>query len=174
MKKLLIVVDYQNDFVDGSLGFEDAIKIENNIHNIISNFKNTNDDVIFTLDTHYSNYMETKEGEKLPVPHCIKGTDGHNIYGIINNDSKDYLKIEKITFGSIELANYLMEHQYDEITLVGVVTNICVLSNAVIVKTTLPNAKIIVDASCCASNDLSLEQKAYDILENLHIEIVNR
>ena len=174
MKKLLIVVDYQNDFVDGSLGFENAVKIENNIHDLINKFKSNNDDIIFTLDTHYIDYMETTEGKKLPVSHCVKGTEGHNLYGKIKDDSKEHLQIEKVTFGSIELAKYLMNNHYDEITLIGVVTNICVLSNAVIVKTTLPNAKIIIDASCCASNDLVLEQKAYDILENLHMEVVNR
>ena len=147
MKKLLIVVDYQNDFVDGSLGFENAVKIENNIHDLINKFKSNNDDIIFTLDTHYIDYMETTEGKKLPVSHCVKGTEGHNLYGKIKDDSKEHLQIEKVTFGSIELAKYLMNNHYDEITLIGVVTNICVLSNAVIVKTTLPNAKIIIDAS---------------------------
>ncbi len=174
MKKLLIVIDYQNDFVNGSLGFGGAVKIENNIHNKIIEFKNNNYDVVFTYDTHNNNYLETKEGHKLPICHCIKGSKGHEIYGIVNDDVVGCITFEKETFGSKELAKYLLNNNYDEIVLVGVVTNICVLSNAIIVKTMLPNANIIVDASCCASNDEIMEQKAYDILENLHIDVINR
>ena len=174
MRKLLVVVDYQKDFVDGTLGFEGALKIENNILNKIQEFKNNKDDIIFTFDTHLDNYMETFEGQNLPVSHCIKGSDGHKLYGRVANELNGCMSIEKETFGSKELANYLLNNKYDEIVLIGVVTNICVISNAVVAKTMQPNTKIIVDAACCASNDLTLEQKAYDILENLHIKVENR
>lgn len=174
MKKLLVVVDYQNDFVDGSLGFAGAVKIESNIHNKINEFKINNYDVVFTYDTHKNDYMKTKEGSKLPIPHCIKGSKGHEVYGIVKNDVAGCVTFEKETFGSKELANYLLDNKYDEIVLIGVVTNICVLSNAVIAKTIQPNSNIVVDASCCASNDEVIEQKAYDILENLHIDVMNR
>lgn len=174
MKKLLIVVDYQNDFVDGTLGFKGALDIENNIINKIKEFKELNDQIIYTLDTHTPDYMNTMEGKNLPIPHCIKGSEGHKLFGKVANELKDCLCFEKETFGSKELASYLLNNKYDEITLVGVVSNICVISNAVIAKTMQPNSLICVDAACCASNDLALEQKAYDILENLHIKVINR
>ena len=107
MKKLLIVVDYQNDFVDGALGFPKAKEIENNIVNKINEYKNNNDEVIYTLDTHYENYMTTKEGENLPIPHCIKGTFGHEIHGKVKELSNGHLLIEKETFGSRDLMKYL-------------------------------------------------------------------
>lgn len=173
MKKLLIVVDYQNDFVDGALGFDRAQQIEENIVNKIKEYQNRNDEIIFTLDTHYDDYMSSKEGENLPIPHCIKGTKGHEIYGKVNELAKNYLKIEKETFGSKELFKYLLDKEYESIELIGVVTNICVISNAVIVKSALPNTEIIVDASCSASNDEVIENKALDILKNLHIKVIN-
>lgn len=174
MKKLLVVVDYQNDFVDGSLGFEDAKCIENNLVNLIKEYKNNNDEVVFTYDTHYENYMATIEGNNLPIPHCIKGTDGHELFGKVKELADNCLKFEKETFGSKELAKFLENKNYQSITLVGVVTNICVLSNAIVAKTITPNTPIFVDASCSASNDKVMEQKAYDVLENLHIKVINR
>lgn len=174
MKKLLIVVDYQNDFVDGALGFEKAKKLENNIINKIREYKKNDDEIIFTLDTHYDNYMTTKEGENLPIPHCIKGTKGHELYGKVKDLANNYLQIEKETFGSKELMKYLLDKEYSSVELIGVVTNICVISNAIIVKAVLPNVEIFVDASCSSSNDEVLEKKALDILKNLHIKIINK
>ena len=174
MKRLLIVVDYQNDFVDGSLGFPKAKEIENNIVNKINEYKQNDDEIIFTLDTHFENYMSTKEGENLPVPHCIKGTKGHELYGKVKELSNGYLLIEKETFGSKDLAKYLENKEYSSVELIGVVTNICVISNAVLVKAILPNTEIIVDANCSSSNDEVMEMKALDVLENLHIKVINR
>lgn len=174
MKNLLIVVDYQNDFVDGSLGFPKAKDIEQNIVNKIKEYQNNNDEIIFTLDTHYENYMSTKEGENLPVPHCIKGTKGHELFGKVKELANGYLLIEKETFGSKDLMKFLEGKEYQKIELIGVVTNICVISNAVIVKAMLPNTDIVVDASCSSSNDEVLEGKALDILENLHIRVINK
>lgn len=173
MKKLLIVVDYQNDFVTGSLGFDKAIKIEKNIVNKIKEYQNNQEEIIFTLDTHYENYLNTKEGENLPIPHCLKGSQGHELYGEVKDLAQNYLKIEKETFGSKDLVKFLENKEYDTIELVGVVTNICVISNAVIVKTMLPNSEIIVDAACCSSNNEDLEKEAYNILKNLHIKVIN-
>ena len=173
MRKLLIVIDYQNDFVDGSLGFEKAKEIEEKIVNKIKEYQKNNDEIIFTLDTHYENYMGTKEGENLPVPHCIKGTKGHELYGKVKDLSINHLLIEKETFGSKDLVKFLENKEYTSIELIGVVTNICVISNAVIVKAMQPNTEIIIDASCSASNDEVLEQKALDILKNLHIKVIN-
>ena len=118
--------------------------------------------------------MDTKEGENLPIPHCIKNTKGHEIYGKVYNLSKKHLNIEKETFGSKELFKYLENKEYSQIELIGVITNICVISNAVIAKTILPNVEIIVDAACSNSNDEVMEEKALDILENLLIKVLNR
>ena len=173
MKKLLIVIDYQNDFVDGSLGFKKAKDIEEKIVKKIKEYQKNNDEVIFTLDTHYDNYMDTKEGENLPIPHCIKGTKGHELFGKVKDLSQGCLLIEKETFGSKDLVKFLENKEYASIELIGVVTNICVISNAVIVKAMQPNTEIIVDASCSSSNDEIMEQKALDILKNLHIKVIN-
>lgn len=173
MKKLLVVVDYQNDFVNGSLGFERAKEIENNIVNKTLKYKYENQDIVFSLDTHYENYKSTKEGKNLPVPHCLKGQKGHELFGKVKDLSKGHLLIEKETFGSKDLMKYLENNKYDQVELIGVVTNISVISNAVIVKAILPNSEIIVDAACPASNDLEMESKALDILRNLHIKVIN-
>ena len=175
MKKCLVVVDYQNDFVDGSLGFEDATKLDKPIYDKITEYVKNNEDVYFTLDTHYENYLETVEGKKLPITHCIKNTNGHNIYGMVGSLTSVAKEIiEKDTFGSIDLAIILKNEEYEEITFCGLVSNICVFTNAVMAKTMLPNSKIIVDASLVSSNDLNLQNKSFDILENLHIEVINR
>lgn len=172
MKKLLIVVDYQNDFVNGSLGFNGAEKLENKIIEKISEYKDN--DVIYTLDTHNENYMDTMEGKNLPVKHCIKNSEGWNLYGRLKDLLKDNQCFEKETFGSTKLFDYLLNNNYESIELVGLVSNICVISNAIIAKTALPEAEIIVDASCTASFDDSLNQKALDVMEGLQIKIINR
>jgi nicotinamidase/pyrazinamidase len=175
MKKLLIVVDYQRDFVDGALGFEKAIKLESIIYQKILEYKNNQDEVIFTLDTHDENYIETHEGRNLPVEHCILGTKGHALFGKIKELVDDSTKqIIKYTFPSIELANYLVGREYESIELCGVVSNICVLSNAVMVKSALPNTEIIVDNLGTASFDDDLHEKALDVLEGLYITVKNR
>ena len=157
--KLLIVVDFQNDFVSGSLGFEKAKELDKNIASKIDKYHQEGNDVIFTFDTHYENYLETLEGNKLPVPHCIKGTDGHKLYGevALKITSNDKI-IEKEVFGSMELGLFLQEHFYDEIELVGLVSNICVISNAVVARTFSKESKIIVDASCTSCFDEELNQ----------------
>ena len=172
MKKLLIVVDYQVDFVSGSLGFPSALELENKIVDRILDYENNGDEVIFTLDTHYDNYLETVEGIKLPVSHCIKNTVGHELYGSVKELALMHRVFEKETFGSSKLFDYLKENHYDVVELCGVVTNICVISNAVIVKSALPNANIIIHKDLVGSNDKVLEEKAFDIMKNLHMEII--
>lgn len=173
MKKLLIVVDYQKDFVDGSLGFEKAKAIENNIVNKIKKYKNNGDEVIFTFDTHYEDYLNTYEGKNLPIPHCLENTDGHKLYGKVADQKKDGdICFYKNTFGAKDLFLYLLETDYSQIELCGVVTNICVISNAVLAKTASPEIDIIIDKSCVASNDTNLEKQAFNILENLHITVI--
>lgn len=175
MMKLLIVVDYQRDFVDGALGFEKAIKLEQTIYQKIVDYKTSGNQVIFTLDTHDEHYIETHEGRNLPVEHCILGTKGHALYGKIKKLVDDStMQIIKYTFPSIELANYLVGKTYDSIELCGVVSNICVLSNAVMVKSALPNTEIIVDSLATASFDDDMHEKALDILEGLYVTVWNR
>jgi nicotinamidase-related amidase len=175
MKKCLIVVDYQNDFIDGALGFDDAINIKDSIISKIKHYHKNGDDVIFTKDTHNNDYLNSEEGRNLPVIHCVKGTIGHEI----QTDVKSYmdqldLLFEKDTFPSLELGIYLRDKEYEEIELCGLVSNICVLSNAVIAKSALPNAHIKVDALATKSFDKTLHEKALDIMEGLHVEVVNR
>lgn len=174
MSKLLIIVDYQNDFVDGALGFEGADKISIVIKEKIEQYLKEQNDIIFTLDTHEENYMETMEGSKLPVKHCIKGSEGWKIHESVNYIPLAKKVFEKPTFPSLELANYLKEHEYDEVELCGLVSNICVISNAVMVKAALPNAKIFIDAKATDSFDKALQEKCFDVLEGLHIEVINR
>lgn len=173
MKKLLIVVDYQKDFVDGSLGFEGAKEIEPYIVSLIEEYKANGLDVIYTMDTHHDDYLTTEEGKNIPVLHCIRGSEGHKLYGKINLLAGGSLIFEKRAFPSSQLCFYLRGCDYTEVTLVGVVSNICVLSNAIMAKAALPKAHIIIDAKGCASNDLELEKKAYDVARGLLIEVKN-
>jgi nicotinamidase-related amidase len=175
MKKCLIVVDFQNDFIDGALGFKEAIKVKEPIIEKINKYRDNNDDIIFTMDTHEQSYLNTEEGKNLPVEHCIKGAKGHEIQQDVKLLIKPKDKIfEKPTFPSLELGKYLEKQNYDLIEICGLVSNICVLSNAVIAKSALPNAHIIVDALATDSYDKSLHQKTLDILEGLHVEVINK
>ena len=155
MKKL-VVVDMQNDFIDGSLGTNEAVAIVDNVKDKIGQYNPS--DVYVTLDTHGPNYLNTQEGEKLPVEHCIKGTDGWKLSPAIEEMLQDAHVFEKPTFGSVALAEELKSLAGDdypdgegmEIELVGLCTDICVVSNALLIKAYLPEARISVDPSCCA------------------------
>ena len=131
--------------------------------------------VIFTRDTHGPNYLNTQEGRKLPIVHCVRDTEGWEVFGLTAEACGDRdLVIEKPTFGSMELMEIAEEEQFDQVELVGLVSNICVLTNAVLLKTALPEAEIIVDASCTACADPELNERALDILEGLQITVTNR
>lgn len=175
MKECLIVVDFQNDFIDGALGFEGANDITEVIVKKIKDYKDRGQDVIYTIDTHKDDYMETEEGQNLPVIHCVEGTHGHQIQpdvkSLIEPDDKQFIKY---TFPSLELGTFLKDKDYDNIELVGLVSNICVISNAVIAKSALPNAHIKVDAQATKSFDSEMHEKALDVMEGLHIEVTNR
>lgn len=176
MKKLLIVVDYQNDFVTGSLGFDKAVLLEEPIAAKIREYRSLGDDgqIIFTMDTHDKHYMDSKEGQHLPVVHCIDGEDGWQLYGKIKDlKAENDLVFSKPTFGSFELCEYLRNHadDYESIEFVGVVTNICVISNIVLAKAAIPNITLKVDASCVASNDDSLQEAALSVMESIHVEV---
>jgi len=150
MSKFLIVVDMQNDFIDGALGTSEAIAIVPNVEKKIQEFDGT---VLFTRDTHFENYMESQEGKNLPVPHCIKGSEGWQI-----RKELDILRktepIDKLTFGSSALAKFLgcesEKEPIESVTFVGLCTDICVISNVFTVKSFLPEVPLIVDVSCCA------------------------
>lgn len=173
MKKCLIVVDYQVDFVTGALGFEKAAVLDGKICKKIGEYRKNGDDVIFTFDTHHEGYLETYEGKNLPVAHCIEGTQGHSLYGetskMIMPDDKCFYKS---AFGSAELFEYLRMCEYESIELCGVVSNICVISNAVLAKTAQPEIDIIVDSSCTASNDDRLNDAALEVMEGLQIKVI--
>ena len=175
MKQCLIVVDYQNDFVTGSLGFPEATELEDRIIQKIQEYRDRGDEVMFTFDTHNSTYLLSREGRFLPVPHCIGGTEGHKLYGKVGEmATQDDWCFIKYTFGSDALYDFLKQNAFSRIELVGVVTNICVISNAVLVRTAQPETDVTVDASCCASNDPILGEKALDVMESLQIVITGR
>jgi len=175
LKKILLVIDYQNDFVDGALGFQKAVVLEDAIAKKIGKYRKNGDEVAFTFDTHTEDYLYTQEGRNLPVSHCIKGTKGWDLYGKIAAIClQTDMRFEKSTFGSLDLTTYLVQNKYDSIELVGVVSNICVISNAVLAKASLPEAEIIVDASCTASNDDQLNEEVLNVMESLQIKVTNR
>lgn len=177
MKKCLIVVDYQNDFINGALGFAGGLKIKQVIIDKIKSAISENIDIIFTKDTHNQDYLQSEEGKNLPVIHCIKGTWGHDfpeeIKALVQAYKNHIHVVEKPSFPSIDLGIYLREKQYDWVELCGLVSYICLLSNAVIAKGALPNAHIVVDALATAALDQDLHRKALDILKGLHIEVTN-
>ena len=175
MKKALIIIDYQNDFVTGSLGFPGAAALEEPICRKAEEYQKNGDDIIFTFDTHETNYLNTEEGKNLPIEHCMRGSGGWELYGKLSEYRTSSAPFfEKPTFPSLELGNYLRKQGYDLIEIVGIVSNICVLSNAVIAKAALPDAHIVVDASCTAGFDPVLHEKALDVMAGLHIEVINR
>lgn len=173
MKKCLIIVDYQNDFVTGALGFSKAQEIEPVIVSKIEEYLKNDNDIIFTLDTHFENYLETQEGKRLPIVHCLDESFGHEVYGKVNNYVKTAKKVfKKFTFGSLELGNYLKDKEYQEIELVGLVTNMCVISNAIIAKSALPEARIVVDKKATRSFDESLHEDTLRVLKGLQIDVI--
>ena len=174
MKKILIVVDMQHDFVDGALGSNEAVAIVDNVVKKITDFDG---EIIVTYDTHQDNYMETREGKYLPVPHCIEGTDGWKIdakvWGALN--SKICAVIHKPTFGSTDLVGMLegCNQKDTEVTLIGLCTDICVVSNAMLLKAFYPEMDIIVDASCCAGVTPESHKAALITMKACQIEVVN-
>lgn len=170
-KRLLIIVDFQNDFVDGSYSFLEAINIKPHLLKLIDEYEHSQDDIVFTRDIHQSDYLLTEEGKHKPFPHCLEGTFGAEIYGKVGEISKKYQVFDKDTYGSRKLYEYLLKHNYDEVTLVGLITSICVLANAVVVKTALPNAHVIVDSLGVTDPDKEIEMKTFDVLRGIDVEI---
>ena len=175
--KILIVIDMQNDFLDGTLRNEEGIKIIPNVVNKIKLYKNDGNLIIATRDTHDITYLQTQEGKNLPVIHCIKKTHGWEINDDIARALGDVLVFDKPTFGSLELANWLKDNYYDvqedlEIELVGVCTDICVVSNAMLIKATLPEAKLVCDASCCAGVSIESHKSALQTMKTCQIQVI--
>lgn len=174
MKKILIVVDMQKDFVDGSLGTSEAEAIVEKVASKINNFDG---DIIVTFDTHYEDYMETNEGKKLPVPHCIKGTDGWELNETVKKAlmNKEFCTVEKPTFGSVQLPE-LIKNKYDinniEIELIGLCTDICVVSNALLLKAHFPQIPIRVDSSCCAGVTVESHNASLMTMRMCQIDII--
>lgn len=188
MKKILVVVDMQVDFIDGALGSAEAQAIVPNVVEKLKNIDKSNTLVLFTKDTHYDDYFETLEGKMLPVNHCIENTPGWCINkeissvvdrgeGYMHYGSETIInsRIYKFTFGSDVLQDFLYEHQEDieEIEFCGVCTDICVVSNALMARQALPNTRIIVDASCCAGVTPEKHLAALEVMKSCQIEVIN-
>lgn len=167
--KYLIVVDMQVDFITGSLGSELATAI---VPNVVEKVKNFDGKVIFTRDTHFENYMNTQEGKNLPVPHCIKGSDGWQICEELISYAD--IVIDKVTFGSIELPELVKSfgEPIEKIELCGLCTDICVISNAFVLKAAFPEVPIAVNSSCCAGVSVESHNNALCAMKAVQIEII--
>ena len=173
MKHCLVVVDIQKDFVDGALGTAEAVAIVEAAAKKIAAFEG---EIFVTYDTHFENYMDTAEGAKLPVPHCIKGTPGWQLHETIAQAlaGKSYTAVEKYTFGSVALPALIREAVGEEafdVTLIGLCTDICVVSNALILKANFPENEICVDPACCAGVSIDTHNAAIATMAMCQIRI---
>ena len=174
MARYLIVVDMQKDFIDGSLGTPEAVAIVDSVNQLVAQWEGP---VIFTRDTHEENYLETQEGRNLPVVHCIRGTDGWQLEsGLqVQCDALGCKIFDKPTFGSVELAAYLTEQHasepIEEIVLAGICTDICVISNAMLAKASLPEVPVSVIASCCAGVTPESHERALEAMKMCQIAV---
>ena len=174
MKNFLVVVDIQNDFVNGTLGTAEAVAMLPAAERKIREWEG---EILVTYDTHFEDYMSSAEGKKLPVEHCIKGTEGWSLNARIAEalDGKDYTAVEKITFGSVELPKLIEKVAGEEdfkITLIGLCTDICVVSNALILKANFPEKEITVDAACCAGVTPKTHEAALETMKMCQINII--
>ena len=177
MERYLFVIDYQNDFVDGALGFPGAEKLDEKIAAKVKAYGPGR--VLFTRDTHFENYLDTREGRNLPVVHCVKGTQGWQVYGETAKALEEVgaRAIDKLVFGmdvTDPATAAVLPESADEIELVGLVSNICVVSNAVVLQSKYPEAAILVDASCTDSFDKGLHEKVLDVLAGFQVTVLNR
>lgn len=184
MKKLLVVVDYQKDFVDGALGFKGAENLDEKIVNKIHQYLNDGDDVFYTMDTHTDNYLDTREGKQLPIPHCIFGTDGWELYGKTGElleDGINAIMIKKSTFGvSPSVMNSIVTGYKDiegndsveSVEFVGLVTNMCVISNVAVFQARFPNAQMIVNSKLVDSFDKEMHNATLAVLKSMQVEVI--
>ena len=166
MKKTLLVIDMQNDFIDGALGSNEAQQIVANVREKIAQRLNEGYEVIFTRDTHQEDYLSTPEGKKLPIKHCIEGTHGWQIAEGLYVDGCKI--IDKPTFGYVHWDGF----DFEKIEIVGLCTDICVVSNALILKATFPEAEISVDASCCAGVTPQSHEAALTTMQMCQMEVI--
>lgn len=166
MRKTLIVVDMQKDFIDGALGTKEAVSIVENVKRKIAEYQANGDEIIFTRDTHQRDYLSTNEGKYLPVPHCIEGTEGWNLWEGL--EVEDAIYVNKPTFGYLNWADY----KFEEVELVGLCTDICVVSNALILKAVYPEIKVTVDAACCAGVTPESHAAALTTMKMCQVEVI--
>ena len=175
MKKLLVVVDMQNDFVTGSLGTKEAVAIVPAVVEKVKGYMADNENdctVIFTKDTHGEDYMSTQEGKNLPVMHCIKGTEGFEIVPELKEYAANSTIIEKPTFGSMQLAGIIAKNTYDEIEFVGLCTDICVISNVMLAKAADINARVYVDSAACAGVTPQSHNNALEAMKMCQVTVL--
>lgn len=172
MKKALIIIDMQNDFIDQALGTPEAPATVPEVCRLIRDESFTH--IYATLDTHTEDYMQTLEGKYLPVVHCVKGTEGWQIRPEVKAelDKRDAVYVEKPTFGSVRLAEMLRELDPDDITIAGLCTDICVVNNALLLRSYLPNTPIYASASACAATTPENHQAALSVMRSCQIEII--
>ncbi|MBQ8001309.1 MAG: cysteine hydrolase [Ruminococcus sp.] len=174
--KTLIVIDMQNDFVTGALGSKEAVAILPNVKKKIEEYISAGHEVIFTRDTHGEGYLDTNEGKHLPVPHCIKDTDGWQV--VPELDREDCEHIDKPTFGfsswnlKFDGSRVMGMREFEEIEIIGVCTDICVVSNALILKACFPEINITIDASCCAGVTPESHQAALATMKSCQINVI--
>lgn len=170
MKKLLVIVDMQNDFVDGALGAEGGPEAVKNARSLVEREREHGTRVVFTKDLHGENYLDTQEGKRLPVPHCIRGTEGAEIAKQLPVDGA--FVFEKNTFASVALAEYVKREGFDEIAFAGICTDICVVSNALLVKAYCPEARVAVYADCCAGTTKENHLAALQVMKCCQIDVI--
>ena len=168
MKKTLLVIDMQNDFIDGSLGTKEAENIVEHVRRKIAAYRDAGDEIIFTRDTHQANYLDTNEGKHLPVVHCVEGTRGWQIADGLEVPGAIY--IDKPQFGFTDWKKFDLE----DVELVGLCTDICVVSNALIIKALYPEIRVSVDASCCAGVTPESHEAALLTMKMCQVEILNQ
>lgn len=186
--RVLVVVDVQRDFVDGALGSIAAQSIIPHMRKRIKDYADGETLILFTKDTHEENYLETFEGFRLPVEHCVRGTpgwslvkdistlaDGYSNFLIFSDEEVIRSRVLKSTFGSVKLMQILKQHEYEieDITFMGFCTDVCVISNALMARTCLPNTRIVVDASCCAGTTLEKHLAALEVMKSCQIDVIN-
>lgn len=174
MKRFLVVVDMQKDFVDGALGSAEAAAI---VPGVVEKIRSFDGGIFVTLDTHNENYLGTAEGKKLPVPHCVRGTDGWKLDKDVAAALKDreYTAVEKPTFGSVELPRMIeaaAEGEEFSIEIIGLCTDICVVSNALLLKANFPEAPIAVDSACCAGVTVQAHEAALATMKSCQLDII--
>ena len=172
MRNLLVVVDMQNDFVDGSLGTKEAVAIVDHVVDEIGKYETK--DIFATRDTHPENYLDTQEGKNLPVVQCVKGTEGWEINEKVKAALKDATVIDKPTFGSIYLAEEIAkiaENEEITVTLIGLCTDICVVSNALLIKAYLPEIPVKIIASCCAGVTTESHEAALATMRMCQVQV---